>query len=149
MLRLTNFILFFFLIINSVSYSENKVAYIDLDLVLSDSDKGKELLKKINNNEKLKFEEFEKKELKFKNDEKKILASKNIISQSQLDSDINSFKKEINNYKVLKSNELKKLGDERNKAIVNFFKLINPLIQKFMEKNSISILMDKKIFCCR
>ena len=84
------------------------------------------------------------KELKFKDDENKIISSKNIISKSQLDKDIIKFKDELNEYKKNKSVELKKLRENRNQSIISFFNLINPIIKDYMEKNKISILMDKK-----
>ena len=144
MLKLSNLIIIFFILLKSNSFAENKVAYIDLDFVLSNSNKGKEILTNLENNEKKKSKEFEIKELKFKDDENKIISSKNIISKSQLDKDIIKFKDELNEYKKNKSVELKKLRENRNQSIISFFNLINPIIKDYMEKNKISILMDKK-----
>ncbi len=145
MLKLSNLIIiFFFLLLKSNSFAENKVAYIDLDFVLLNSNKGKEILTNLENNEKKKSKEFEIKELKFKDDENKIISSKNIISKSQLDKDIIKFKDELNKYKKIKSEELKKLRENRNQSIISFFNLINPIIKDYMEKNKISILIDKK-----
>ena len=138
------FLFIFFLILKHPSYAETKVAIIDLDLILSDSKNGKKILLSIDLNKKKKFKEFEEKEKLFRNDEKKLIASQTIISNDQFNQNLNDFKKKIDEYKTFKSNELKKLQEIQNKEIINFFNSINPIIQDFMEKNSISILLDKK-----
>ncbi len=87
-------------------------------------------------------------ELKKKNEE--IVKIKNILSKEELEKKIKVLKLEIkdfNNYKEKISIETNKF---RNKEIESFFKKINPLIQKYMDENSIDIIIDKKnIFIAR
>ena len=51
---------------------------------------------------------------------------------------------EFQNYKKDKIKEIDKLKAKRNRNILNFIKLINPIIEKYMSENSIAILLDKK-----
>jgi Skp family chaperone for outer membrane proteins len=51
---------------------------------------------------------------------------------------------EFQNYRKNKIKEIDKLKTKRNRNILNFIKLINPIIEKYMSDNSISILLDKK-----
>ena len=143
-------LIFFFLITIlfsfqfKTSFAENKIAFLDLDFVLKNSKKGKEVLSIIELKKKNKLNEFKDQELIFQNDEKKLIASQNIISKDQLNINIENFKKKIENYRLFKSEELKKLQDNQNKEIIKFFNSINPLVENYMQINKISILMDKK-----
>ena len=51
---------------------------------------------------------------------------------------------EFQNYRKNKIKEIDQLKTKRNRNILNFIKLINPIIEKYMSDNSISILLDKK-----
>ena len=55
-----------------------------------------------------------------------------------------NFKKKLQNYKRLKSDETTKLKKKRNDEIVNILNLVNTIIEEYMAKNSISIIIDKK-----
>tara|TARA_Y100000022_G_scaffold58892_1_gene50443 strand:- start:272 stop:778 length:507 start_codon:yes stop_codon:yes gene_type:complete len=125
-------------------YGENKIAYVDIDFVLTNINAGKIVFEKLENNEKLKREVFNDKEKKLKDEENKILASRNIISQEQLDINIKEFQNKLKDYRNYKSEELKKLNKIKNDEIVKLLNLINPLIQEYMKSNSINFLMDKK-----
>ena len=125
-------------------YGESKIAYVDIDFVLKNINAGQIVFEKLENNEKLKRETFNDKEKKLKDEENKILASRNIISQEQLDINIKEFQNKLKDYRNYKSEELKKLNKIRNEEIVKLLKLINPLIQDYMKSNSINFLMDKK-----
>jgi len=133
---------YFILIINA--NSENKVAYVDLDFLITNTKIGKTLFEKLKNNENKKFKEFSIEEKNLKEQEKKILSSKNIISEKQLNIDIEKFQKKLQTYKNSKSAEIEKLKNTRNDEILKLLNSINPLIQKYMNDNSIDILIDKK-----
>ena len=84
------------------------------------------------------------KKKKLKDEENKILASRNIISQEQLDINIKEFQNKLKDYRNYKSEELKKLNKIKNDEIMKLLNLINPIIQDYMKSNSINFLMDKK-----
>ena len=146
MLKIFNFIktIILILLISSNAFAENKVVYLNLDHVLSNSNIGKNLFSKLKKEEDIKFKEFETKEINLKDEEKKILASKNIISQDQLNLNINEFRKKLEKYKKFKSDELEILKKKRNSEVISLIKQINPVIEKYMSDNSISIIIDKK-----
>ena len=125
-------------------YSQSKISYVDLDFVLTNINAGKIVFEKLEKNEKLKKKKFSDEENKLKDEENKILASRNIISQDQLDINIEEFQNKLKNYRNYKSEELKKLNKIRNDEIVKLLNLINPIIQDYMKSNSINFLMDKK-----
>ena len=94
MSRYTYKFLFIFFIINflSFSYAEDRVAFIDIDFILSQSNASKSLLKQLNNIESINNKDFQSKEKKFKNQENRILSSKNILSKDEYNKKVNIFK---------------------------------------------------------
>ena len=55
-----------------------------------------------------------------------------------------SFKKKVDTYENSKKKVIEELKQTRNKEIIRFFKLVNPIIENIMEENSIEILIEKK-----
>ena len=136
-------VLIFLFSINFAS-AEDKVSYIDIDYILSNSLAGKSLLTNFKNEEKLKINKFKLNDEKFKNEEKQILAKKNLISKDELNKELKLLQIKFNEYRENKLSEIEKLKKKRSKNILNFFNLINPIIEKYMADNSIYMLIDKK-----
>ena len=137
-------LLIFFLGLSTNIFAENKVAYLDLDFILSNTNVGKSLFEEIQKLESSKINELNNQEQILKDEENQILASKNIIAKDELNKNINEFQIKLQKYKNFKKNEINLLKKKRNKDILNLLKSINPLIEKYMKENSISILIDKK-----
>tara|TARA_B100001939_G_C16847652_1_gene575934 strand:+ start:272 stop:787 length:516 start_codon:yes stop_codon:yes gene_type:complete len=128
----------------SNSYSEQKIAFIDLDFVVENTNIGKEILSELNNINTQNIKKLKLREDELKLKENQIKKKQNIISEEE-------FKKEIN---LLKEN-IKVFRDEKNKMVVNFnkakkdkiknlFDKMNPIIQQYMDQNSIDILLERK-----
>jgi Skp family chaperone for outer membrane proteins len=92
----------------------------------------------------LKIENFKVSDDNFKDKEKKILAKKNLITNEEINKELKSLQIDFQSYRKNKMSEIKKFKAKRNKNILNFIKLINPIIENYMTENSISILLDKK-----
>jgi len=142
---------FFFSIIiifSSISLNnlkaEDKVAYLDIDFILTNTLAGKSLLKSLKQNEEIKISKFKSSDEKFRNDEKKILAKKNLISNEELKNELRLLQTKFQDYKKKKNKEIESLKKKRNINIINFINLINPIIEKYMTDNSIYMLIDKK-----
>jgi hypothetical protein len=117
-----------------------------MDFLITNTIAGKSLLENLKKEEKLKVDKFKISDEDFKNKEKKILAKKNLVTNEEINKDLRSLQIEFQNYKKDKIKEIDKLKAKRNRNILNFIKLINPIIEKYMSENSIAILLDKKIF---
>ena len=144
MLKKFLFIIFFSLLsVNSIK-ANDKVSYVDMDYILTNTIAGKSLLENLKKEEKLKVDKFKISDEDFKNKEKKILAKKNLVTNEEINKDLRSLQIEFQNYKKDKIKEIDKLKAKRNRNILNFIKLINPIIEKYMSENSIAILLDKK-----
>jgi len=136
-------IIFFSLTINSLKADE-KVFFIDIDQVLSNTVAGKELLNKLKKEEEIMINKFKSNDDNFKNEEKKILAKKNLITENELTNEIKILQEKFQRYRTEKIKEIDDLKVKRNRNIVNFLSLINPIIEKYMSDNSIYMLIDKK-----
>tara|TARA_B100001173_G_C15853505_1_gene489840 strand:- start:271 stop:798 length:528 start_codon:yes stop_codon:yes gene_type:complete len=139
------FLVFILLLFSqSFSFAENKIAYIDLDLILSKSIPSQSLFDQLKKIEKTELNILQKKEKEFKDKENKILSTKNIISIEEYNKNVIVFKNELENYQKSKNKIMIGLKNKRNQEVLRFLKQINPLIEKIMEKNSIEILIEKK-----
>ena len=138
--------IFLILIFNffSFSYAEEKVAYIDMDLILSQSNASISLFSQLKKIETTQLESLNKKEKILKDNENKILSSKNILSNEEYVKKVNIFKKDLTNYQSKKKEIIRNFNIKQNNEIMRFIKLISPLINEYMDKNSISILIEKK-----
>ena len=133
----------FLFLINPVN-SDEKILFIDMDKVISTSNPGLSILKQLNNINNKNSTILNKEEKQLKEKEKKLISQKNIISE-------NDFKTKVNTLKV----EIDKYNQNRNKIITEFqklkvdntnklLKLINPILIKFSNEKKISILLQKK-----
>jgi outer membrane protein len=137
-------IIVIFLMLTNQAFSEQKIAFIDMDKIISTSKSGSSILKQLTdlNNKNSKFLKDEKK--KFQEKETKLIAQKNILSEDDFKNKINELKSEIKNYN---QNRNKMLADFNNLKIDNtnkLLKLINPILVKFSNDKEISIILQKK-----
>ena len=139
------FFIFFFLALSlNLSKAEDRVSYLDIDYLLTNTIAGKKLINTLKNQEELKINKFKLNDDNFKNEEKKILAKKNLISQEEINDELKLLQIEFEKYRKKKIEEIDNLKNKRNKNIINFLSLINPIIEKYMSDNSIYMLIDKK-----
>ena len=141
-----SFFLIFFLFLNSFNLvkSENNIVILDLNYLFNNSNKGKQIQIELNlvNKEnvnilKTKEEEIKKKEIEIKN-------KQNLISESELNEKIKLYRENINNFNSLKNDLTLKFNENKDKLLNDFFTQVTPIIQDYMKKNSISIIIDKK-----
>lgn len=142
---------FFFIIIILILTSsikalnaEEKISYLDIDYVIANTLVGKSVLNSLKNEENLTIDKFKLIEEDFKNKEIEILAKKNLISKEEITKELKLLQKKFKKYREEKIKKVDQLKVKRNKNIINFLNLINPIIEKYMTDNSIYLLIDKK-----
>ena len=137
-------ILVIILMLTNQAFSEQKIAFIDMDKILSTSKSGSSILKQLTdlNNKNSKFLKDEKK--KFQEKETKLIAQKNILSEIDFKNKFNELKSEIKNY----NQNRKKMITDFNKLKIdntnNLLKLINPILINFSNEKKISIIFQNK-----
>lgn len=146
MFRLNNLLLFFFIFfLNTQQLCANeKIAFINLEKILSTSNLGKSLLREIQNQNNENIDELKKNEIELKNDQDQLNKIKNIISEDEYKNKLNLLEQKINNFRNKKNQMVEEIEQKRNLELENFFSKINPIIQDYMNKNSIDILFDQK-----
>ena len=138
------FILIFLTLSANILKAEDKVSYIDIDYLLTSTIAGKELLNALKKEEELKINKFKSDDANFKNEEKKILTKKNLISKEEINKEMKILQFKVQKYNKEKLKEIDEFKIKRNRNIINFLNLINPIIEKYMSDNSIYMLIDKK-----
>ena len=145
MLKIKSVIILFFLIISTTfANSNDKVSFIDIDFILKNSNLGKSILNEIENLNKKNIDELRNKEKELKKIEDEIKSKKKILSEEEFNKEVNLLRERIKKYRIYKDELVKDFEQNKNKKINLFFKEVNPIIQKFMDKNSIDILLDRK-----
>ena len=145
MLKIKSTIIIFFLIISTTfANSNDKVSFIDIDFILKNSNLGKSILNEIENLNKKNIDELRNKEKELKKIEDEIKSKKKILSEEEFKKEVDLLKERIKKYRIYKDELVKDFNQNKNKKLNLFFKEVNPIIQKFMDKNSIDILLDRK-----
>ena len=130
--------------INFQSDTKAEIAYIDIKLILNESDVGKYLnnyIKEINDKN---ISTYKNREKELIDKEKLLIAQQNILEKSEFDKKFNILSKEVQEYQ----SDRKKFNDQINQIKITNTKkilnLLNPIITKYVEDNSISLVLPKK-----
>ncbi len=139
---------FFFLILvlfyQNLSIANDKIAYIDLDYIINKSNAGNKLLKELENLNKSNLKKLSliKKEIDKNKDE--IIKVKNVISEKEFKNKIEEQKKSIREFDKTKKKLENEINELRRKKMIEIVKKINPILEKYMEENSIEVLLKKE-----
>lgn len=141
-----NFLFFFLLFIYNISpvYSSEKVAFINLDLLIQKSEIGKLTLKNISEMDKKNINFLENKNKELKDLETQIKNKKNVISKQAFEKEVGLIRKKINDFRFKKNDLVKDFEKFKKNEISKFFQKISPTINEYMRENSITILLDTK-----
>ena len=141
---------FFFIIILIIFKFENaaanvKIAFIDLNFIMNNSMAGTSIKTFINDLSKEKNKDFEVIESEIKDDENELISKKNIIEESIYNQKVNEIRKRINDYKLERQNFNKNLNEKKIKFNNLLLEKLNPIISTYVEKNSITMVLPKKM----
>jgi len=142
-------ILFFSFNFTIASTNEN-VRYINVDVILNNSDLGKIIINKLKKQNDINIDKIKTIENEIKKENEELTKLKNIITEEEFNKKIVLLKKKIDDFNILKNKLSDELNEFKKKEIKLFFEKINPIIEKYMEQNSIALILDKKnIFVAR
>ena len=143
---LKNFFLyiFLFLIFTNISYSKDKVVFIDINYIFKNSNIGKELNLKILDEDKNLKREIKDYRKKIDDEKNKILSQKNVLSVDDYNKKIVVLENKIKNINL----EIKKKNDNfisfRKEIENSFSKKLNLIIEEYSLKHSIGIILNKE-----
>ena len=128
-----------------IAIANEKIAYIDLNFILNNSIAGKSINSFINDLSKEKNKDFEVIESEIKEDENELISKKNIIEESIYNQKVNEIRIRINDYKLERQNFNKNLNEKKIKFNNLLLEKLNPIISTYVEKNSITMVLPKKM----
>ena len=133
-----------FILLFSNANANEKIAFIDIDFLLTQSNAGKLVLSNLDKLNKKNISNLKSQEQKLIKERAELDKLKNISSQEDMNIKIQAFQKKIeqfNNQKVELSSNFK---NKRDKETFALLQKINPIISNYMEKNQITLIFDKK-----
>tara|TARA_E500000178_G_scaffold89792_1_gene88768 strand:- start:1485 stop:1997 length:513 start_codon:yes stop_codon:yes gene_type:complete len=137
-------IIFVFVLNIEHSNARDNIVLINLDILIQETNLGKSFLNEIKSQNNKNISELKKIEAELKNDEEQLNKIKNIISKEEYENKLNSLKEKINKFRNKKNEMVKNIQQKRDLELEIFFSKINPIIQDYMTKNSIDIVLDQK-----
>ena len=141
--RLILIITIFFTFINA-SISKENIAFVNVDYLIQNSNIGKKLLANINDKDKKNLDNLKKKNKILQDLESSIKKKKNVISDESYNKEVIDFKKKFQEFSKEKTKIVNEFNVFKKKEIENIFIKINPIINNYMEENSVNLLFDSK-----
>ena len=140
-LTLIFFLNFFF---TSNIYSQEKLAFIDINYIFNNSNAGKKINKVINEKNKkinIEFNEYQK---KINSEKKTLLTQKNVLSEEEYKKKFVKLEKNLNEYNSIINKKNLDLNNFKTKVRVEFSKNLNNILEDYSKKNSISMILKKE-----
>ena len=134
--------IFFYCISNS--YSIEKIVYLDLDFILSNSNKGKEILINLDKKNKNNIDLLKSQEKSLKKEEENLIKQKNILSDEAYKKKVQSLQDKISNYRSQKNQLVEEFKKTRETKINDFIKIVNNVLEEYVKANSIDMVLNKK-----
>jgi outer membrane protein len=141
--RLILIITIFFSFTNA-SISKENIGFVNVDYLIQNSNIGKKLLANINDKDKKNLDNLKKKNQILQDLESSIKKKKNVISDEAYNKEVIDFKKKFQELSKEKNKIVQEFNIFKKKEIKNIFKKINPIINDYMEENSVNLLFDSK-----
>jgi len=139
------FIILIFLNFNILhAKANNKISFVDLNYILTESISGKKILNELDNLSKQNQKQFKSTELNLNKKKDEIKKLKNIISQNEYLKKINEFQLDVEKYNREKSSIIEKFENLKKKELDIFFNSLNEIMSVYMKENDINIIIEKK-----
>jgi Skp family chaperone for outer membrane proteins len=134
--------IFIFLLITN-AHSDDAIKYIDINYIIKNSKIGvtfNKILEKKNNDI---LKDLEKQKVALDNKKEKITAQKNILDEKNYLDLVKEFQNDVNKFNILQNEKNNEFNNFRVKANNELLRVINPIITEYLDKNSVSILLQK------
>ena len=135
-------LIIFVLFTNNVK-AETKIAFIDIDYLMKNSNIGKISLKKLDNLNNKNINVLKENEKKLKQEENLLLQKQDIISQEEFEKELKILRNKIKEFNINKEKMIKDYNKFKSQELNITLEKFNKKIQEFMSLNSIEILLDK------
>ena len=138
-------LLIFFIFFSKISLSHEKtIVYIDLNKIMNNSIAGKSITSQLENNHKKNISKFKNIEEELKKEEAEIISQKNIMTKEEFEKKIINLRDKANKFRKERNGNINNLNNQRLEATSKMITLVRPILSEFSDKNSISLIIDKK-----
>ena len=143
MLKIIFSIIFINFIFISFSNSNDQIRFVNINFIINNSNVGIKVLDNIDKMKKNLIKELKEKEKKIKEKEIMLKGQQNILEKKEFDKKISLLKEEINQYNIDREKAIKEIDTKQKEDLENLIKKITPLLENYMEKNSIGIIFNE------
>ena len=141
-------ILFIILFITTLNFQSNLLAdtpyFINFSKVLNQSAAGKEAQTYIKNKLLTQDKKFLQRDKSLKEEEKKLVAKKKLISNDEYIAEVQKLRKKVSLLQGEKRKVIQDVANLRKEGREKLLKALTPIIETYMEKNNIRMVIDKK-----
>ena len=127
------------------AYSEIKIAYFDLNFIMSKSKAGISISKQLTDIKKKDIAKLKNMEKDLNVKDKKLISQKNILSDLDFANQVKLLRKEALEYQKLKQKLIQDANNRFVSAQTELVKKLNPILAKYSENNGISLILQKKM----
>ena len=142
--KLFIFIIFFLLIFTKTAYSIDKIAILDLDSLLEKTNYGKKIIADLNLLNEQNLKSLQKIEADIKLNQENIKKQKNLLSEEELAKKVNKLNSDIIEFQKTKKNLVSNFNSKKKNKLDEFFKMIIPEIETYINEKNITLVFDKK-----
>ena len=133
-----------FLNFQNFSYAEQSVKFVNIDLLVNKTKIGNQMLEKISSLDKENIEKLKSFEIKIKEKQEEIKLKKNVISEIEFEKEVTNLNKIILDFNNQKKTMVEELTNIKKKELNLFFEKIKPIVQNYMNENSIDMIVNSK-----
>ena len=142
--KLFTFIFFFLFIFTKLAYSLDKIAILDLDSLLEKTNYGKKIIADLNLLNEQNLKSLQKIEADIKLNQEDIKKQKNLLSEEELENKVNKLNADIIEFQKTKKNLVSNFNLKKKNKLDEFFKMIIPEIETYINEKDITLVFDKK-----
>ena len=136
-------ILLSFFLTNNL-YAQDKIAFIDLNYIYSNSKVGKKIIKEIQSKRKVINQEFQDFQKKLNDEKNDLLAQKNVLAEDEFKKKYTEVENNLAKYNKIIDQKNKDLVDYQNKSKKEFASILKSTLEKYSKENSIAMILRKE-----
>ena len=126
------------------AFAEDKVVYIDMNKILTDSKVGIFVEKELTKSHEAKLDDFKKTEEKLKKAEIDLISKRNVMAREEFDKNVKILNEKAQEYQAQRRQWFDDISQKRYKARTEVLKSLDPIMTDYFEKNNISIILYKR-----
>ena len=126
------------------AFAEDKVVYIDMNKILTESKVGIFVEKELTKSHEAKLDNFNKTEEELKKEEIDLISKRNVMAREEFDKNVKILNKKAQEYQAQRRQWFDDISQKRNKARTEVLKSLDPIMTDYFEKNNISLILYKR-----